>query len=57
MGNKVFGKWVTVGMTLEAATTLSDQSGEQEIDAGEMSPNEYYCKTQYRVVIERQASE
>ena len=52
IGNKINGKWLNVGVTLEAAKSPLNQGGEQmnNVGGGGASPA-YYMKTNFRLVL------
>lgn len=51
IGNKIDGKWLDLGITLEAAKSPVDQGGEQVNPEGQVVTSQYYMKTNYRIVI------
>ena len=51
VGNKVEGRWIDVGVTVEAAQSPVEQGGEQVNPEGAVTTPHYYMKTNYRIVI------
>ena len=51
VGNKINGKWLDLGITIEAAKSPVDQSGEQVNVEGTITVSQFYMKTNYRIVI------
>ena len=52
IGNKVNGKWLNVGITLEAAKSPLNQGGEQvNTPGGGGATPAYYMKTNFRLVL------
>ena len=50
IGNKVNGKWLNVGITVEAAKSPLNQGGEQ-VNAKGAAQTPYYMKTNFRLVL------
>lgn len=51
IGNKINGKWLNVGVTLEAAKSPLNQGGEQVNTGNSGSAPAYYMKTNFRLVL------
>ena len=51
VGNRIKGKWLQCGVTLEAAKSPVQQFGEQVNAEGTITTAQYYMKTNYRIVI------
>lgn len=51
VGNRIKGRWLQCGVTLEAAKSPVQQFGEQVNVEGAVTSAQYYMKTNYRIVI------
>lgn len=51
IGNKIYARWLDLGITLEAAKSPVEQYGEQVNVEGGGGTAQYYMKTNFRIVI------
>lgn len=51
VGNKIYARWLDLGLTLEAAKSPVEQYGEQVNVEGGVATAQYYMKTNFRIVI------